>query len=386
MSIDGKAVDLRPEESDVRADIENLLAIFHNFDDGGDFIGNLAGLRRNHYKFLIYMLMSPHIAKLRHVACLNDISVTSLPLFVILTSRQPNTGKTFMVRAVLSLMTGKALDGEKGEGEGVTKRIRGVQEIVRRTPYLFDEVSAKSFSTSIKKEVKNADFCELHNRDRQPVIVLTSNEMADPDDVVRKRSVHLLFDAALRSDVDQNALGSMGNRLRKKFAGAFYREFTRRALPRISDMIDYMYSGEDKPDDWYPDVVALSSEIFLEILSDYGYDIPEYMTRLKWNEDYFAPRKACEDTVREIQALYSSNPGIFRVDGNQISVNLGSDSGKQKLMKSWYNTLPPEVNADCYTSMQAGSVLTMDLKELERLGFRRRRRFRSLAFFRKNAV
>ena len=83
--------------------------------------------------------------------------------------------------------------------------------------------------------------------------------------------------------------------------------------------------------------------MFLEILADFGYDAPAYMRRLTWNDDYFAVRKAAENTISEIQEQYEANPDIFTFGSRSVSVNLGSDPGKQKLMKSWYNTLPPEV-------------------------------------------
>lgn len=382
MKLDGEPVDFHPDEAAVRADIDNLMTIFGHFDDGREFIGNLAGLRDNYWKFLVYMLMSPHMAKLRCAAYANGITETSMPLFAVLTSRQPNTGKTFMVEAVLRLMTGRRIPGSKGEGEGVAKLVRAVQAGVKCTPYLFDEVSSKSFGTSIKKEVKNVDLCERSGRQQQPVIVFTSNDMADPDDAVRKRSIHLVFDAALRSDVDQNAFRTQGNRLKERFTGALYREFTRRALPGICGMISDIYSGAARPDTWYPDVFALSSRVFLEILEDYGYQAPPYMRPLTWNEDYYAVRKASENTVSEIQALYALNPGIFKLDGEFVTINLGLDPGKQKLMKSWYNTLPPEARADCYTSRDDGAVLRVNLRELERLGFRRKGLRRAFPFFR----
>lgn len=110
------------------------------------------------------------------------------------------------------------------------------------------------------------------------------------------------------------------------------------------------------------------------------------MRVLSWNDDYYTVRKAAENTVAELQEMYAANPDIFTVANNRITVNLGTDSGSQKLMKSWFNTLPPEVKAKCRSSMQTGSELSMDLRELERLGFRHRRRFRGLAFFRRKVV
>ena len=264
------------------------------------------------------------------------------------------------------------LPGSKGEGEGVAQMIRAVQAGVKCTPYLFDEVSNKSFGQSIKKELINADFCERSGRQQQPVIVFTSNDMEDPKDVVRKRSIHLVFDAALRSDVDQNAFRNQGNRLKNRFTGALYGEFTRRVLPGICVMIDDIYSGEDKPDTWYPDVFALSSRVFLEILRDYGYDVPPYMRELEWNRDYSDARNAFGNTVSEIQELYALNPDIFKFVGGFVTISLGLDPGKQKLMKSWFNTLPPEAQADCHTSRDDGAVLRVNLRELERLGFRRK--------------
>ena len=293
-----------------------------------------------------------------------------MPMFAVLTSRQANTGKTFMVEAMLRLMTGLKLPGSKGDGEGVAKMIRAVQAGVKCTPYLFDEISSKSFGTSVKNVLVHADLCERNGYQQQPVIVFTSNDMSDPNDIVRKRSIHLVFDAALRSDVDQNAFRTQGNRLKNRFTGALYREFTRRALPGICAMIDEIYSDADRPDGWYPDVFELSSRVFLDILADYGYDVPPYMRPLAWNEDYYAVRKASENTVAEIQALYALNPDIFRFDGDCVSIRLGLDPGKQKLMKSWFNTLPPEARPDCYTSRDDGAVLRVNLRELERLGFR----------------
>ena len=369
MKMDGEAVSLDPAESDVRADIDNLFAIFRHFDDGSEFVGNLDGLRKNHYRFLIYMLISPHIAKLRCAAYMNGIDPTKyLPLFVVLTSRQPNTGKTFMAQAVLSLMTGCTIGGDKGEGEGVTDRLREAQSYVKCTPYLFDEVSSKSFAMSFKNMLKNSDMCEKFCREQQPVIVLTSNEMADPDDVVRKRAVHLLYDAALSSDVDQNAFGNQGSRLKRQFTGALYREFTRRVLPEVSNMLDNIYS-KDMPDGWYPDVVDLSSRIFLEILHDYNYNVPEYMARLGWHADYDSAWKTSENTISELQKLYALHPELFQFDGDKVEVSLGFDKRKLKLMDSWYNTLPPEVEAETSTGRDSGAVLTMSLSGLKRFGF-----------------
>ena len=202
------------------------------------------------------------------------------------------------------------------------------------------------------------------------MILFASNDVLEPDETLRKRMIFLRFEGALPSSVDQNSYKGMGNAIIKRLTNAFYREYLRRMLPKITNLLNSIIEDELE-DSWYPDTMALSSETILEILKDFGYEKPSYIRRLTFNDDYSVNASFIADnTLSEIAELYSHEKSAFKVIKNKVFIELGVDSDSKKKGDNWLNTLPAEMKSK-KLSTKDKYQLVIDRAELEkRLGIK----------------
>lgn len=119
-------------------------------------------------------------------------------------------------------------------------------------------------------------------------------------------------------------------------------------MKRTNGIINYMYDVEHREDGYYPDVMAISSQTIIDILTDYGYDIPNYVKRLTWNDDYSVNSvSVSEDFLEQIDSLYRTNRKDFKIDTvtNLVSIELGRNKNIEKMFESWSRSLPNEIGA-----------------------------------------
>lgn len=359
-------LNLHPSEEEVRSDIDKLFGIFDNFDS---FVGDTKALKETHFKLLNAIFSSPFNAKLRCTALVRGIGTSSLPLFLLAASHTANSGKTFMVRTALKMMTGKDLP-ELRAGDCKKDDIRNMQVGCKCVPVFIDEFD-NTHQSRIKDIIINPERCEENQLEEQPMLVFASNAVTEADEIMRKRMVFLRFNAALPSTVDQSAYKSRGNAIIKKLGNGFYREYLRRIISKVADQLDYMVHAKDIPDEYYPDMMAVSSDVILSIFEDYGYEIPFYARHLTWNDDYSVNAKFISDNaIEEIRGLYKRNKKAFTFTNDTVTIELGSDKDSVQKGKSWKNTLPPEMKAVFASNSDYGRI-TIDRKELEaRLGMK----------------
>lgn len=100
----GEELDLYPAAEEVSKDIDELMNVFHNFEN---FVDETGDLQSTHFKFLNFIFESPFHALLRCELYVRDVSTTSLPMFALETSETANSGKTFMTNFILKMMTGE---------------------------------------------------------------------------------------------------------------------------------------------------------------------------------------------------------------------------------------------------------------------------------------
>lgn len=360
VKINDEIVDLNPTADEVRKDIDELLRLFNNFNQ---FVGDTKHLKETQFKFLNAVFCSPYNAKLRCTAKIKGVPESSLPLFMLTTSKTSNCGKTFMARAALKMMTGKelpVLNKESCKKEDIQKIQIGRKGI----PIFIDELDNR-YLANIRDIIKNPQKCEDYQLENQPMIIFASNEADEPAGDIRKRMVFLRLDSALPSTIDTSAYKGTGDAIIRRLGTGFYREYTRRMLDKVKDLIDYMIHSKDRDDSWYPDVMCVSSEVILSILKDFGYTVPSYMGKLTWNDDY-AENARCisADTFDDIRKFYSQNKKSFQWSKNTVTIELGNDPNSQKTLKSWVNTLPPELQAKSISTRDCNKII-MNRKEFE---------------------
>lgn len=121
---------------------------------------------------------------------------------------------------------------------------------------------------------------------------------------------------------------------------------------------------EDVPDDYYPDLLNLSSKVLIDMFKEYGYDIPAYVKELRYSIDYSVNSpETYTRTIKEIDDYYTKNKSAFIFINNKIKIYLGND---EKQAKSWINSLPSECMAE-KVSDRTGIFIIINKKDfLER--------------------
>ena len=363
--IDDNELNLEPSPDEVRQDIDELLALLENFND---FVGDKEKIKHTHFKLLNAIFASPFHAKIRCTAYLKNISTTSLPMFLLAASSTANCGKTFVITAILKMMSGKRLVNLNTESCKSTF-IRDIQAGYYSLPVFVDEID-NAYISRLKNIIKSPEECEKHQLQDQPVILFASNDALDPDETLRKRMIFLRFEGALPSNIDQNAYKGRGNAIISRLSTALYREYLRRMLPKISELLDLMIQG-DINDTWYPDVMFISSNVLLEILDDFGYARASYMRPLSFNADYSVNASfIAQDSLNEIAEFYKHDKSAFKISKKQVTIELGTDSDSKNKCKNWANTLPAEMKAKILSTKDKNQLI-LDRAELEkRLGIK----------------
>ncbi|MDU5943720.1 MAG: hypothetical protein E6Z03_06390 [Negativicoccus succinicivorans] len=364
--IDKKLLDLNPSEEAVKSDIDLLLETFDNYKK--DFIGDVDKAIDSHYKLLNILFSSPFHAKLRCVADLKNIPTSSLPLYALIASQGSNSGKTFMTELILKLMTNMDLKGYTIKTVS-TALIDGVLEVNKGLPLFVDEINGQYYGW-LKVKIKNSNQCEIEQRENQPLLIFASNSISDPEEPERKRMVFLRYNLGLKKDIDPVAYDGISKNIRSKATNALYREYLRRMLEEVSNLIDYMIESENLAKDYYPDIVSISSKTLINIFKDYGYELPEYVRELNWHNDFsYHAKYISQDAMEEIRTLWKNDPDCFTIKSKVIIITSGSDRGSKKMLESWANSLPIEFEAKYSDNMEMSKIM-INRQELEKaLGF-----------------
>lgn len=368
MLLSGKEVDLHPSEEEVKANIRDLLLIFDKYNS---FIGTTLEKQQNiYYKLLNAMFASPFFARLRCEARLVDKGTTSLPLFLLLASSHASTGKSFFIKAILKMMTGKRGLPALASKKFPASKAAQLQESGAGVPFFVDEID-NTYLSNMAKHIKTPeDICEMRQRDTIPMLIFASNKTTDPDMTLRKRMIFLDPEGTIPSDADQTAWLSAGNSLIARLGNSLYREYVRRMIPKVWSLIETMQdnNGKDLSDDWYPDIMPLSSETLIQIMQDFGFDVPTFFRHLTWKDD-FAENASyiTADAYREIREMYETSPNMFTITKNTVKIEMGQDKENKKQVDSWHAVLPVEV-VKGGTSSRDGIAIVFDRKELEKRG------------------
>ena len=359
--INENKLDLNPTEEDVRKDIELLFEAFDNYKK--DFIGDIDKVMDSHYKLLNLLFSSPFHARLRCVADIKNIPTSSLPLYTLIASQGSNTGKTFMTELILKLMTNMKLKPFSVK-TAPTGNIDAMLEIYKGVPIFVDEIDGHYYGR-LREKIKNSHQCEIMQREEQPMFIFASNNVSDPEEPERKRMPFLRYNSGLKKDIDPVAYDGISKNMKSKATNSLYREYLRRMLKEVDELINYMIESQEIADDYYPDMMAISSKTLRSIFTDFGYDIPDYARELNWNDDFsYHAKYISQDAIEEIRALWKNDSDSFIIKSSVVTITSGSDKGSRKMLESWANSLPVEFEAK-YSDNMEGSRVTVNRQELE---------------------
>lgn len=347
-----RPLDLTPNDDSVKSDINELLGIFNNFNK---FVGDTDELKETHFQLLNALFSSPFHAPVRCIAYTYNRVPDAMPLFLAISSPTASCGKTFMIKAIMRMMSGYSVEPYNSVHAPNADFMRVYHRYLLGFPVFFDEFSGFH---NIKDFIKMPDDCEQNNRSSQPMLIFASNTMNDLDDTYRKRVIYLKLTARFSSDYDIAKAKSIGDAILSRLSSSFYHKYLSYMFELTKAEIEYMVS--DVPDGYYPDLLKLSSRAIISVLQDYGYSVPEYMRELTYKEDYSVNASATyKRTLKDVDNYYNSNPLAFEFKTDSVIIHMGNEDKKAT---SWVNTLPAELRAQKLPT-RGDVLIVIDKKE-----------------------
>lgn len=364
--LDGVEIQLKSTKEELTKSVNHFLEVM-KFYESGMFYGDILNRQKALFKLLNIMFTSPFNARVRSEAFFSGASVANIPFFVTITS-PPDGGKTFATKLFLKMMTGGEMPALQPVSKDVfTSHVFRGDSIV---PIFIDEVKSGTNYTHYVDVMKWLYSDKVKAMDKQPLIIMASNDNLSVKDEARKRSVFLNIDGTKSEKAPTSTLDSIGEKYKKEANTVFFNEYLNRMIPLVKKIIKEINDGKynvpdgqlgvdyESSDIIPPTLINESSKIIIDIVKDCGFKVPDYMTVLNWDEDIDGRgASVINNVVREIENLYHKTPSLFKIHEQTIEILL------EKEPKIWRNILPREA---CFSAIKRKGdecfTATIDLK------------------------
>jgi hypothetical protein len=118
----------------------------------------------------------------------------------------------------------------------------------------------------------------------------------------------------------------------------------------VDEMTSAMQAGEE---DYFPDILSVSSKILLQIFLEYLDELPEYITEFSYS-DYFGDMAIGKHAIDQIKIAWQTEPKMFKVDRKKNKlIYTYPENGRLYELKYLQAELPPALEAQ----VTAGSLV-----------------------------
>jgi hypothetical protein len=205
-------------------------------------------------------------------------------------------------------------------------------------PIIVDDLTQARFTQHAIETIKNDDFGVTDRFMHYPAVVISANEdvKAVSPEIVR-RTVICRIEAGLKNTEIMQS--NMVRKVQRQIGTAFYREYLRRMLGKVPELIEELKSE----DDYAPDILAISSEAICGIIQENATaDLPHYIRKLGL-DDYFGEKVIGQFAITSIRNAWKINRKAFTIDkkSNKISYNSGDIHEATRITKE----LPEDLEA-----------------------------------------
>jgi len=342
--LNDNALDLEPESSAVKNDVQLFLAYMEGYEK---FHGDVAGMQAKYYAFANWFFTTPFMAVMRDMAAKYSQEMLPYPVFGLVYGKS-KAGKTSFLETLLKMMIGQktkiaAPDFTKSNIDGLKRRVKGA-------PIIVDDLTQARFSQHAVEMIKNEQFGVAENLIHYPAVVISANEdvKAVAQEIIR-RTVLCHVQAGLKNTEIMKT--SVVRRVQKNIGTAFYREYLRRMLDIMPDLLQSLQEDENEGT---PDILQVSSAIIYDIISQYADgQIPGYIRRLTL-DDYFSEKVTGAQAIKKIKDAWQINRKAFEVDKkrSQLYYYAGESWEADRIIKE----LPEDLQA-----RKSGGNIAMDL-------------------------
>lgn len=335
--LNGEQLELHP----AAAEVQNDVALFLRYMDGySRFHGDYLGMQYRYFEFANWFFCSPFMAPMRDMAARYDQQKILYPVFGLVYG-QSKAGKTSFLETLLLMMIGQK---PKVSAPDFTRSsIESLKRTVEGAPIIVDDLTNIRFNQHAIETIKNDDFGVSDHLVNYSAVVISANEdvKAVAPEVIR-RTVICRVEAGLTNTevMKSNIVRSV----QKNIGTAFYREYLRRMLEIIPDLMEQLKADDADS----PDILRVSSEVIYSIIVENSIEpVPGYIRPLSI-DNYFNESVTGKYAIKTIRNAWKTSRDSFEVNrkNNELRYNAGATYEADRLMKELPETLEAHKSRD----------------------------------------
>lgn len=329
---------MNPSAKDIKNDVELYLKYMDGYSK---FHGAWEDMQRRYFEFANWFFCSPFMAVMRDTVARYDRgSNLNYPVFGLLYG-QSKAGKTTFLETLLKMMIGQKT---KISAHDFTRSIiAGLKQKVHGAPIIADDLTQVRFSQHAVETIKWDDFGVNEHNVTYPAVVISANEdvKAIAQEVTRRTIVCRVQAGLTNTEVMKSNIISS---VQKKMGTAFYREYLRRMLVQVPMLLEEI---KDDTKTELPDILRVSSEILVTIISEHCEKVPHYIRNLSL-DSYFSEEVTGKYVIETIQRTWRTSRKSFDVSvrSNELRYNAGTPYDVDRLLKELPETLEPRRSRD----------------------------------------
>lgn len=336
--LNGDEVNLTPS----RTEIEHDVSLFLKYMDGYEkFHGDVSGMQRRYFEFANWFFCSPFMGCMRDMAVRYNQNLLPYPVFGLVYG-QSKAGKTSFLETLLKMMIGQKT--KLSAPDFTRSSIEGLKRTVKGAPIIVDDLTNTRFNQHAIETIKNDDFGVADHLLHYPAVVISANEdvKAVAPEVIRRTVICRVQAGLTNTEVMRS---SVVRTVQREIGTAFYREYLRRMMEAVPELLEIMKTDEAES---APDILAVSSQIIIEIMREHSAaELPEYVRELSL-DDYFSERVTGSYAIKTIKNAWKTSRTSFEVStrNNELRYNAGATWEADRILKELPETLEAHKSRD----------------------------------------
>ena len=185
--------------------------------------------------------------------------------------------------------------------------------------------------------IKNDDFGVTNHLLHYPAVVISANEdvKAVAPEVIRRTVICRVQAGLTNTEVMKS---SVVRTVQREIGTAFYREYLRRMLDVVPDLLEEMKSDESES---APDILKASSRVIVSIFKEFTEgDVPQYIRHLDL-DDYFSEKVTGSYAIKTIRNAWRISKKSFEISvrANELRYNACQTWEADRILKELPETL-----------------------------------------------
>lgn len=338
VKLNGSVLDLSPPQEEIAHDVGLFLKYMEGYDK---FHGDVTGMQRRYYEFANWFFCSPFMASMRDMVVRCNQNLLPYPVFGLVYG-QSKAGKTSFLETLLKMMIGQKT--KISAPDFTRSSIEGLKRTVKGAPIIVDDLTNSRFNQHAIETIKNDDFGVVDHLVHYPAVVISANEdvKAVMPEVIRRTVICRVQAGLTNTEVMRSSVVRV---VQREIGTAFYREYLRRMLEIVPDLMEEM---RDDASESAPDILAVSSQVLLDIFTEYAQgELPDYIRELTL-EDYFSEKVTGSYAIKTIRNAWQTSRSSFEISrkSSELRYNAGAPYEADRIIKELPETLEAHKSRD----------------------------------------